>query len=504
MKKSLKRFFGYFKYSNFSKELAKLGASFSIRNLVITALVLIFCAVIAGFLMRLELQYCLILGITFLACLPSTLIAKFRMSFERKRFDDSAAYLEQMIYAFKKSGKIREALADVLLTSEGNVARCIRDMLNTIDYDKDSKDIYKKAFSIIEEDFGCHRMTTLHNFLIEIETVGGDPSRALDIMLDDIRAWAERVLLYQRSRKKSQSDVTLSIILAMFSCGLMINLMPDDYVAQIVPQLLYQLGTLAILMMCVFLYVISSNMVGKSYLDMEADTASSARSLRYMDYLMDYNKHDHIKPAIIKVVLFAPLLIGAIVLKKYWGIPMVAGMMLYFAFQAPMQKQKAVRSIIKEVNKTFPIWMRNMVLFLQTDNVHVSIQRSYNTCPRILQPELKKFIRGIAEDPISMKPYTEFLKDFDTPTLKLSVDYLYSLASFGAGDGLGQLDYLIEQNSKLSIAEEKIRNEEQLGGFSLMLYMPMVLAVLKLCLDMILMLSLFSGTMSSSMANINF
>ena len=173
-------------------------------------------------------------------------------------------------------------------------------------------------------------------------------------------------------------------------------------------------------------------------------------------------------------------------------------------FHSTIKRNQCVNSILHEVKKMFPTWMRNLVLLLQTDNVHVAIRKSYDDCPAILKPELRRLINNIAADPVSMKPFSSFLKDFDVPTLKLSVNYLYSMANMGSEGGTNQLDYLIEQNSKLSIVEEDIRNDEKLGGFSILVYMPMLLAVVKLCIDLVLLIGQFMGQMGSAMSDINF
>ena len=63
---------------------------------------------------------------------------------------------------------------------------------------------------------------------------------------------------------------------------------------------------------------------------------------------------------------------------------------------------------------------------------------------------------------------------------------------------LAQLDYLIEQNSQLSIAEEKLRNEDSLAGFSTLTLLPMLFAVLKLLLDLMLFLQISTTFMQNN------
>ena len=497
MKRKLKRFFGFFKVSNLKREVAQLGFSISFKNLLVVTCLLLFTAFIAGYLLRLDLAYCAVLALFFFACMPSMIIARFKASYELNRFNDTVNYMEQVIYAFHKSNKIREALVDVHEVARGNVKETVAKMIDCIDYDMTTPKIYHKALKIMQDEYNCSRMEILHNYFIEIEENGGDSGRSLNMLLTDIRAWSQRTLVHQQNRKNIQSKITLSIFLAMLSCGFMVNMIPEEYVVQIVALPAYQLGTLGVLLACIALYVVSANRVGISFLDYETDGETSARALRQMDFIREFGKKDHIKPAIIKFVIFLPFIIICALKGFYLFMAILVVMTIMFVLQDFSKKNTAVKQVVREVNKMFPTWIRNLVLYLQTDNVHVAIKKSYKTCPAILKDEVKDFINNLSDDPSSIRPYNEFLKAFDVSNLKLSVHYLYSISQFGTEDMLAQLDYLIEQNTQLSIAEENIRNEDSLAGFSVMTLLPMLFAVIKLVIDLMLFMNIFMTYMSS-------
>ena len=80
------------------------------------------------------------------------------------------------------------------------------------------------------------------------------------------------------------------------------------------------------------------------------------------------------------------------------------------------------------------------------------------------------------------------MKQYDVPELKLAINYLYSISQFGSEDMLTQLNYLVKQNSKLTVTEERLRNEDSLAGFSMLMLVPMLLAVFKLLIDLVLFL----------------
>ena len=59
-------------------------------------------------------MYSCALGVMLIACLPYAILMTFTARYEEKRFNSIVGYMEQLIYAFHKSGKIRDSLVDVL------------------------------------------------------------------------------------------------------------------------------------------------------------------------------------------------------------------------------------------------------------------------------------------------------------------------------------------------------------------------------------------------------
>ena len=497
MKKKLKRFFGFFKFSNLKAEVKALGYDISFKNLMVLIIALLLSIFIAGFLLKLDYAYCAVLAFIFFLCMPSMVITRFKIDFERRRFNETVEYMEQLIYSFHKSGKIRTALLDVFDTSNGNVKAAVKKMILLIDA-KHVGNIYEDGFKYMQSEYNCSRLKMLHDYLIEVENNGGDSARSLNMLLDDIRSWSSRTLVYQQERKNVRNKITLSIFLAMASCGFMVHLIPTEYSDQIIANPMYQIGTLLVLVACILLYVVASNKIGISYLDLELDGEITARALADVKYISDYNKKNRLKPMIIKTCMLMPFIVVCMWQKQWVLVLVLFVMTLALVFQDMLKKASAVKRVTKEISKMFPAWVRNLVLYLQTENVHVSIKKSYDSCPEILKFDVKDLLLNLEKDPVSMRPYKEFLKDYSVPQLKMSVHYLYSIAQFGTEDILAQLDYLIAQNNQLAITEEKIRNEDSLAGFGILVLAPMFFAVIKLVLDLVLFLQVFTGYMASA------
>lgn len=493
---NVKRFFSLYNINIFIEELQNIGYQAGKNILAFMIMVVGFLAFVCYLLLKIDIQYLIILGIIMVACAPYAVLMMFTSRYQAQRFTEIVGYMEQLIYAFHKTGKIRNSLIDIYEVSTGNIKRTVKQMIEVIDNDRSTSKLYEKAFGIIQSRYNCTRLKIIHEYLINVEMNGGDASASLKILIEDLRSWAERVTLYQADRRNVRIKSAISILCAMLSCGIMINLVPVEYRDQIVVENLYQIGTLIILALNVFVYLASCSALSNSYLDNEIDTKQNTKTERMHKYLANWHKKNHVKTSIIKTALALPLL-GFSIYTGIMPLILVSGIIIFFlATHDFSYKQKCLKRVTKDIKKAFPIWLRSLVLHLQTDNVHVALRDSYANCPTVLKPSLETFLIDLTDDPITMRPYNNFLNVYDVPELKLTTHYLYSIATFGSEDALAQLDYLIEQNGKLEIEEERIRNEDSISMFSLIVLVPMLLAVMKLMIDLILFLNIFMGYLS--------
>lgn len=485
----LKDFFRYFRFSHLQDTLKTYKQDISIKQFL--GMCVVISAIIAAIGYLYYMKFTFIIGtiVTFLFMIPSLLVFRYKASYEEFRFTCVSEYMEQLIYSFNKTNKIRASLADVYSVSNGYIKELVKQMIDVIDYGEMSTDLYLQAFSIIESRYNCQRLKLLHRYLIQVEESGGEYSHSLTILLNDMRKWSSRTLQYQQERRAVQNKISLSIIFALVSAGLMTHNVPQEYRDVMTATNLYQLSTLAIMVLSLCTYYFSSRSVSKSYLDNELDAGAEERYKRQAAFILKKDSKGK-GPLIIKLLLMAVAAGGLWYAKIYYGIPFAVIMAGFFVFQDTLHAKSCMKGITKEIKKAFPSWFRNIILYLQTDNVAMSLQTSYDACPAVLQPFLYKMLEEIDENPDSQKPYAEFLSGFDVPSLRLAVSYLYSIQQFGADDMAVQLDYLIEQSEELSIVEEKIRNDDALAGFSMMGLVPMMLASLKLTTDMILFLNI--------------
>ena len=127
------------------------------------------------------------------------------------KFHDVVLYMEQMIYSFKKQPKIRMALSDAQKVCSNHMKEMIEEVILNID-SKMTENIYEEALEVLKSEYDCKRLWSLHEFIIKIEKHGGDYENYIDILLEDIKEWGDRVSLYIKSVDRIKRNVLISII----------------------------------------------------------------------------------------------------------------------------------------------------------------------------------------------------------------------------------------------------------------------------------------------------
>lgn len=407
------------------------------RNMLLTGTGIVI-GMLLCFLMRIKpAGVCIVVG-GIVLLIP--IIAKYHdmVLYEEKRFSDAVDYMEYVIYSFLRMPKIMNALEEAKKLCHGRMKRCIEKTVDRIQYADDYKDIYEDAFYHIEQEYGNERMRALHHFLARIEQQGGDYAQSLEVLLEDIRQWAEMVYLLQKERKELQRKAGISILLSVAVAVTMVGLLPKE-IGDIAENPMYQVSSVVFLLLGMAVYALSRKSLIRSWLRTEDDSEDVKKAYDYCNNAQ--NKKGR-----------------------------------HYRF---MQK-KVIRSITKE----FPMWIRNVILNMQTENVFVAMQKAVEDISYPLKSELMKTLHEIERAPGSMQAYQQFLKNFQVKQVKTVFLMFYSLNEFGTKEAQNQLNAMIQRNNKLAEQSERLINEEKLGIFGIYMLLPMVIAAGKMLLDM--------------------
>ena len=151
------------------REIQGFGYHFSLRRYAGCFLGLYGFVACLSYVFRLKLPFILVIcGIT--ACfVPGMFAMVYRSQYETKRFEDITAYMEQMLYSFKRHAKILNSLEDTLVLFEKGESRLYDAVLEAITYIQNGtaqSNLYREAFSIVEKEYGCPRLYKIHDFFI--------------------------------------------------------------------------------------------------------------------------------------------------------------------------------------------------------------------------------------------------------------------------------------------------------------------------------------------------
>jgi hypothetical protein len=168
--------------------------------------------------------------------------------------------------------------------------------------------------------------------------------------------------------------------------------------------------------------------------------------------------------------------------------------MVLMANQHQVGRQLAKKNIIKSVKCAFPVWLMDMILLLQSENVQVALQKSLAHAPGVLARDLQRIVDRLALEPESAEPYHAFMQEFQIPEVHAAMSMLFSLSIGSSGQADRQIGELIERNLEMLDVVEKDRLHDRSSGMYLLFLAPILTASLKLLVDMALfMVSFLAG-----------
>lgn len=375
-----------------------------------------------------------------------------------KKFKDVVQYMEQIIYSFKKQPKIRPALSDAQKISSPEMKEIIEEVIVNID-SKVTENIYEESLRIIQDEYDCKRLRSLHEFIIKIEKNGGEYEQYINSLLEDIKEWSDRTLIFIKDVERVKRNVLISILSTLITCGFMAYLIPKEY--QYTTHIVYQIcSSLIILAMLVtHLFIVK-----KLNFDWISEPTALADNMIIKYYML--------------------------VEKAYEGKEKLK-------LSERLSYKNAKKRLENEITKVFPDWIREVAINIQNDTVQSAIERSYKNVPFIIKRPIRKLLIDFEKYPIGIEPYDNLLKEFDLPDIKSSMKMFYSINQLGREQSDQQIGSIIDRNNKLTRRAEEMKNKDKVGVAGMFSAIPMFLGVVKIMIDMILMIMVFTSSISN-------
>lgn len=461
------------------------GFNYSFSGFLKNMLLFLGGMVLMGYFYRLQPHYIVILAVSAFLMMPVLIKNQFKYIYEQNRFNELTTYLEQMAYSFKKTPKILDALRDTYEITTGKIHEDIRYAIDVIDSRGDE---YKEAFRYLEDDYMCSRILSLHKFMIKIEQTGGEYQNSMDILIDDISGWSKRTYLFQKDRADIKRKIMISLIISLSICASTLFMIPADM--DFTPSPVYQISTLAALLLFLGIYTFVQAKLNGSWLENDA-VKNEALILRDYDKVHMVIDEKTMKKTKKKMLVCVPLVFAGIMTQSI-PIVILSLFLMYFLYIQPKNKIKFARKrTIREIEKEIPGWCREIALNLQTENVYMAIVSTYDECTPVLRKPLQQLIMDIDENPMSVVPYTKFLEEFNIPEIGRMMKTLYSLTEYGVQNAEDQINKIITQNNAMLAKAETLKNEDALAGVGFLTLAPMFFGAIKMMVDMFLLVGAF-------------
>lgn len=449
---------------------------------------------------KLELLYIFMLLLLAGFLYPSLIKARKLGRVEEKRFLDVCSYMEQLCSSFQKDGKILNALKDTSQISDGHLKTLIEEAVVYVERGVDTNgNIYREAFDIIEKEYFCKRMNSLHEFMIKVELSGGDFHTSLNIILKDLHLWMERTILFQKNIAVTKVNYVLVLFLSIVSCTMatILSTISNSQTASLSMFLditgspLYQAMTALFILSCIASIILIYKKLTGSWLD---QYKSEKLILNDYEISMHYNPKKALNK-IIPWIIIPALTAGVLFLfEKYWAI-IICLVVCIFILNIPNIKLKIARkNTIEEIKMAFPEWLREITLNVQYQTIQMAIQYSHDNTPIVLKEPIQKLISGLDKNPKGIEPYHIFLSEFDISDIKSAMRILYSMSELSHNKSQEMLQVLTERNYVMIDKAEKIYDKNRLATIKQLLYVPMIFSMCKIFVDLMLFSnSFFSG-----------
>lgn len=480
--------FHYWNPKLLNLEIQRCGYTFSASSYV-KYLLAVYLG-IAGFayLFQLQIFFSVIVMAAASIFVPTVFLMNYKNLYEEKKFEDLTAYMEQLLYSFKRRAKILTALEDTKLLFRQGESRLYNGIEYAVEHIQSAQsegNIYQEAFSEIEKEYGCKRLYKIHDFLMQVEQSGGSPDAAIEILLNDRKMWIERIYGLQKEKKNIKVKVTIGIGLSFLICAMSILMLPKEF--DITQNPISQAVTTGVVILNMLIWYAAQKKLSGSLILSDEDVDEAEIREKYKYVVKGNREKERFKYSIIGCIFgVTAILLGNTVGMTAAG---AAGAAAIWMLTQEKRKYKHVRKrVLREVEKQFPEWLMNLSLQLQTDNVHVSLKKTIPDAPFILKQDLTRLVEEIEQQPNALQPYIRFMREFQIPDVLSAMKILYSMAEFGIRDMGGQIDALVQRNTVMMDRAERLKEEDLMAGVGFLVLLPMITGVVKMLADLVLVI----------------
>lgn len=408
---------------------------------------------------------------------------------ETRCFEDVCVYLETLLYSFLREGKIIRAFEAVNQTiAAGELQETVTMALEKMEMITDETEIYREAMDIITQKYDCRRVRNIHDFLLHVEYYGGDLEEAMELLIEDKNRWQSRIREAMKERMQMFREIVMSIGASILICGAILHLPILD--VDVSTNIASQLAALIVIVLNDLILLRGQNYLAVHWITFDDFDKESNIESKMSDF-RNYDEKKGMRQSLVLAGIPMILAIWNLWNGKEIGACFLWLLSLLFLFQHKIGHKIAFKNLSRCIQSAFPQWMMDLILLLQSENIHMAFLKSYEHVPPVLCRDLECLIANLEMDPESVMPYHHFLSEFSIPEVHAAMSALYSLSEGNSGNMKQQLSELVKRNLKMMHLADCERIKEKNSGMYLLFLAPVLVASIKLLVDMAIFLLTF-------------
>ena len=106
----------------------------------------------------------------------------------------------------------------------------------------------------------------------------------------------------------------------------------------------------------------------------------------------------------------------------------------------------------------------------------------------MIKPSLGRFIYALEESPTDVRPYYNFLSEYEILDISSTVKMLYSISELDYESIDITMNTLIKRNYEMIDKHEEVKNQNSISMMQFAEYIPMIFVSLKISVDMLLVI----------------
>ncbi len=445
-------------------------------------------AVLITMLYHLHVVFTIISLVMVLGALPVLIKYNSEQKYQEKRMIEVSTYIETMLYAFKRKPKILDALKDTgVLFEKGDMKQAIDKAINFMEVEYYEGNREEKALESILDKFPNSLIEQMHQYFIKVEEIGGEYGIAIDALLAEKNMWIDRSMEYKKECQKWKRNINIGIMLSLGICICILYFLPQNI--NIMDHILYQLGTVVSYAFYILIFLNVQKRLAIDYVT--TNRIDEKRLLNCYDRVRNYNnKKERNKSICFSIIPLIGILVSVACKNLFSGILFTVLCMITMC-QHRIGYYLNQKTVTTAMVQSFPQWLLEIALLMQTENVQTAIAKSKDRAPLILQPEIDGLIQELIVHPEGIEPYINFLKKYQNMEILSAMKILYSISTNSTGNVQKQIEEVLNRSNRLRNDVEVQKNEQYLAGMNVLFLMPIMVAGAKMLVDMTLFLIVF-------------